>query len=232
MRKVARIVLHSTSGWGWLWQSIEPGLLEEGEKYTVSIVMRSTRPVVNPTIRIANSSGGNKVFEFNGFTLGTNFKTITHTFTANNNVDASGLRLQISFLTGLEEPRTFYLKTAQLEKGNKDSPWAPSQKDITSEIDTLRTETFTEFAVLDGKIESKVSYKNLDGEEVKINFEQKEFANTLFAHANSIEMDEFSKSLHKNGKAELTENVKEELITITSQFYKHRVAEAIKSSIK
>ena len=86
----------------------------------------------------------------------------------------------------------------------------------------------TDKKILDLK---EVGYQNLDGKTVKINFDQKELANTLFAHANSIEMDELARKLHKAGKAEITDQLKEELITIVSQFYNRRVVEAIKSSI-
>lgn len=45
-----------------------------------------------------------------------------------------------------------------LVAGNKPAiDWNPNPEDITSSIDLLRTETLTEFSVLDGKISSKVS---------------------------------------------------------------------------
>ena len=77
----------------------------------------------------------------------------------------------------------------------------------------------------------EVGYKNLDGKTVKIKFDQKQFGNILYAHANSIEMDEVGREFHKSGKAEVPGQIKEELITIVSQFYGRRAVEAIKSSI-
>lgn len=77
----------------------------------------------------------------------------------------------------------------------------------------------------------EVFYTDLEGKKITINFDQKDFANTLFANANSIEMDEFARELHKNGKAKVSDIVESELLTILPQMYKHRVVEAIKESI-
>ncbi len=77
----------------------------------------------------------------------------------------------------------------------------------------------------------EVYYTDLEGSRIAINFDQKDLANSLFANANSIEMDEFARELHKNGKAEVNDIVESELLNILPQMYKHRVVEAIKESL-
>jgi len=77
----------------------------------------------------------------------------------------------------------------------------------------------------------EVGYLDLDGNSIKINFEQKDFANALFANAQSIEMDAFAREIHKCGQAEVTEMIKQELLAITATMYKHRVVQAIKESL-
>lgn len=78
----------------------------------------------------------------------------------------------------------------------------------------------------------EVGFTGLEGQFVKIEFEQKDFANALFANAQSIDMDDFAREIHKNGKAELNDQVIAELPAIASAIgYRHRVVEAIKETL-
>ncbi|MGJ1419998.1 hypothetical protein ACR79T_10255 [Sphingobacterium spiritivorum] len=77
----------------------------------------------------------------------------------------------------------------------------------------------------------EVYYTDLNETRVALNFINSDFANSLFANANSIEMDDFARKLHKEGIAELNDQVESELLQILPQLYKHRVVEAIKESI-
>lgn len=78
----------------------------------------------------------------------------------------------------------------------------------------------------------EVGYTDLDGQAVKINFDQREFANTLFANAQSIEMDDFARNIHKTGEAELTDVLEQEFVAVIGQLYKYRVTQAIKETIQ
>ncbi|WGQ15568.1 hypothetical protein [Sphingobacterium faecium] len=77
----------------------------------------------------------------------------------------------------------------------------------------------------------EVSYTDLEGNNVKINFDTKEFANALFVNAQSIDMDDFARKIHKEGKAEINDIVESELLQILPQLYKYRVVQAIKETI-
>lgn len=77
-----------------------------------------------------------------------------------------------------------------------------------------------------------VNYTDLDGKQVNINFDQKDFANALFAQAQSIDMDEFARGIHKHGKAEVSEVIEQELIAVLATMYKHRVVQAVKETLE
>ena len=89
----------------------------------------------------------------------------------------------------------------------------------------------TDKKILDLK---EVGFKNLDGKTVKVKFDKKgkeEFCDILYRWADTLAMDELARELRKSGKAEITEQTKEELISIISKFYKRRIVEAFKTSI-
>lgn len=78
----------------------------------------------------------------------------------------------------------------------------------------------------------EVGFTDLEGKRVAINFDAKDFANVLFQHANSIEMDNFARAIHQHGTAEIDDQVIAELNQILPQLYKYRVVEAIKETLK
>lgn len=77
----------------------------------------------------------------------------------------------------------------------------------------------------------EVYYTDLEGNRIAVNFDQRDFANALFTNAQSIDMDDFARKLHKEGKAEMNDIVEAELLLLLPQMYKHRVVEAIKETI-
>lgn len=82
----------------------------------------------------------------------------------------------------------------------------------------------------------EVGYTDLDGNKVMLvavskDFNQKAFANGLFANAQSIDMDDFARAIHKDGKAEITEQVEAELMAALPALWKYRVIQAIKETI-
>ena len=77
----------------------------------------------------------------------------------------------------------------------------------------------------------EVGFTDLEGNFQPLNFDQKEFANVLFTQAQSIDMDDFARAIHKTGKAELNEQVEQELNQILPQAYKYRAVQAIKETI-
>ncbi|QQT60993.1 carbohydrate binding domain-containing protein [Sphingobacterium multivorum] len=52
---------------------------------------------------------------------------------------------------------TFILYDLKIEKGNKATDWTPAPEDIADALDVFKTETSQSFAIMDGKIEGKVS---------------------------------------------------------------------------
>lgn len=44
----------------------------------------------------------------------------------------------------------------------------------------------------------EVGFTNLDDQFVSVNFDQKDFANALFSNAQSIDMDDFARSIYKS----------------------------------
>lgn len=78
----------------------------------------------------------------------------------------------------------------------------------------------------------EVGFQNLDGQFVPINFDQKDFANALFANAQSIDMDDFARSIHKDGKAQLNEQVAAELPNLVASLYPYRPSQALKELIE
>lgn len=78
----------------------------------------------------------------------------------------------------------------------------------------------------------EVGFKNLDGQFISVNFDQKDFANALFANAQSIEMDDFARAIHKDGKAELNDQIATELPILVASLCPHRAASAIKETIE
>lgn len=78
---------------------------------------------------------------------------------------------------------------------------------------------------------SKVVIRDLDGNEVAVPIDQKDFANTIYTHANSIDMDDFARDMHKNGKALVNDVVKAELTALLPQMYRHRVVVAFQEQL-
>jgi len=74
-----------------------------------------------------------------------------------------------------------------------------------------------------------IGFTDLDGNRIKLNFDQKEFGNLLFSNATSIEMDAVSKLIHAKGEAEATEDVLQQIDAIVqyASKYNHRVKTAI-----
>ena len=71
---------------------------------------------------------------------------------------------------------------------------------------------------------------DIDGNLKKVNIDKKEFANIIYNASTSIEMDEFARSIHKSGKADLPECISSELLAIVKGTYKsRRMHEAMES---
>ena len=77
----------------------------------------------------------------------------------------------------------------------------------------------------------EVGYTDLDGNFQKVPFDQKDLANALFMKASSIDMDDFARSIHKEGKAELNDTVQAELEQVLPTLYMYRVVQAVKETI-
>ena len=77
-----------------------------------------------------------------------------------------------------------------------------------------------------------VAYTDLEGKKIKVNFDKKDFANALFNNAKSIDMDTFARDIHKDGKAELTDQVEAELLELAPTLWIYRASSAIKETIE
>lgn len=77
----------------------------------------------------------------------------------------------------------------------------------------------------------EVGYTDLEGNFIKMDFPQQDFANALFKNAQSIDMDDFARALHKDGKAEINEQVKAELAALAPKLWVHRAASALTETI-
>lgn len=73
----------------------------------------------------------------------------------------------------------------------------------------------------------KIGFEDLDGNWNKVAANRKEFANLLFKHAQSVEMDAFAREIHQNGKAKLNEQLIAELHQVIPTVFSYRVAQAI-----
>lgn len=76
-----------------------------------------------------------------------------------------------------------------------------------------------------------IGYVDLLGNFQKINFSQQDFANALFQNARSIDMDDFARSIHKEGKAEINDQVIAEITELAPKLWIHRVASALIETI-
>lgn len=77
----------------------------------------------------------------------------------------------------------------------------------------------------------EIGFTDLEGQHHNIPFDKGDFANALFNNAQSIDMDDFARAIHKDGKAEINELVESELLQLIPTLYKHRVAQAVKDYI-
>jgi len=74
-----------------------------------------------------------------------------------------------------------------------------------------------------------VGFEDLDGNFIKLTFDQKLLGNALFTIAETIEMDDFARNIYKEGKAETSKNVIGILlIVVESLQYTHRAKTAFK----
>ena len=78
----------------------------------------------------------------------------------------------------------------------------------------------------------EIGFTDLEGQRHLIPFDKGDFANALFNNAQSIDMDDFARAIHKHGKAEVNELVEAELLQLIPTLYKHRVAQAVKDYIE
>jgi len=79
----------------------------------------------------------------------------------------------------------------------------------------------------------EVGFTNLDDQFVSINFDQKDFANALFSNAQSIDMDDFARSIYKSGNAEINDQVEMELLNVVPTLYSsYRIVAAIRETIE
>lgn len=79
----------------------------------------------------------------------------------------------------------------------------------------------------------EVGFRNLDDQFVAITFDQKDFANALFNNAQSIDMDDFARSIYRNGKGEINDQVEMELLNVVPTLYSsYRIVAAIKETIE
>lgn len=79
----------------------------------------------------------------------------------------------------------------------------------------------------------EVGFTNLDDQFVSINFDQKDFANALFSNAQSIDMDDFERSIYKSGNAEINDQVEMELLNVVPTLYSsYRIVAAIRETIE
>lgn len=78
----------------------------------------------------------------------------------------------------------------------------------------------------------EIGFTDLSGNYNKIPFDKEDFANALFNNAQSIDMDDFARVIHKEGKAEINDQVKSELLQTVPSLYKHRVAQAVKDYVE
>lgn len=77
----------------------------------------------------------------------------------------------------------------------------------------------------------EVGYTDLEGNKQIVPFDQKDFANALFNNAKSIDMDSFARALHKDGRAEMNEQVAEELLELAPRLWVYRAASAVQETI-
>lgn len=97
------------------------------------------------------------------------------------------------------------------------------QQHTPAEAQGAGTEKFKAFRLND------IGFTDLDGNRIKLAFDQKEFGNLLFANATSIELDTVAKSIHSMGHSQVTnEDLRqiEAIVTHVSN-YNHRVKTAV-----
>lgn len=70
----------------------------------------------------------------------------------------------------------------------------------------------------------EVGFTDLEKVFHTIPFDQKDFANALFQNARSIDMDDFARAIHKEGKAEINDQVIAEITELAPKLWMHRAA--------
>ena len=128
--------------------------VEEGENYVFSARVRPNNQRVRLHVRFFNETGSTVDNTYSEFIDSGDEGRLYLAFTVPENAVSFFLAIRREFNDG---STIVDYKKAQLESGNKATDWSPAPEDYHNELDVFRSETETEFAVLDGKIESKVS---------------------------------------------------------------------------
>ena len=79
---------------------------------------------------------------------------------------------------------------------------------------------------------TEIGFKDLEGNFINLDFDKVQFANIMFPHVESIDTDNFLRSLHKEGKAEINDVVIAEVLNFIPKVYKFRAVQAIKEYIE
>ena len=81
---------------------------------------------------------------------------------------------------------------------------------------------------------NEIGYDDLDGNRIKLNFDQKEFGNILYANAQTIETDRIAKDIHAVGVTECTAEDARLIMAIIDHVsnYTYRVKSALRAYIE
>ncbi|QQT60099.1 hypothetical protein I6I97_12565 [Sphingobacterium multivorum] len=136
--------------------------------YDLTILVKSSLPIFDSKIGFAlyNDSDLCKLGYLFTYNQGDKFK-ISYVFTTPD-VDLSATNWRLIGYTGrhvgggIAELNEVMFENLKIEKGNKATDWTPAPEDVDNAIQVVKTETAQSFAVMDGKIEAKVSQKDFN----------------------------------------------------------------------
>lgn len=78
----------------------------------------------------------------------------------------------------------------------------------------------------------EVGYTDLEGTFIRVSFGQKDFGNTLYKFSPTIEMEDFARAIHKDGKAEITDEIKADLLELAPKLWTRLGVRALTETFK